>query len=267
MRRALLVMRLAVSLSLLFGLLGPVLARDAIIEGRFEPDATNVFQNLTISASGYITSQPGDVFVVNGDFLNGSVLNQSWSTAGAELSFQGGPVHNVTFAGAELQASYFGYAANFAFGTLRLGSGQSLVLGDGNATAGAAFYTQKLILAGGLAQIAQITGNGCNIYYDPTDAANAYLNAQTYPLAGGGAIIPVLAVLQIINETRPVAGTLRLTCVGVPSRLNTIEASPNLATGTFAAIGAVAVDATGNFRFDDQNAGAFAKRFYRVRFP
>lgn len=251
----------------LLSVAGSATERDLLVAGPVTADSTNIFQNLTVSASGYLTAQSGDVFVVNGDFLNGSTANVSWSTATAELSFQGGPVHQVTFAGADLQASFFGYTANFAFGTLRVGSGQSLVLGDGNATPGAAFYTQKLILAGGVAQIPLITGNGCNIYYDPTDAANAYLNAQTYPLAGGGAIIPVQAVLRIVSESRPVPGTLRLTCVGVPNRLNTIEASPNLATGTFAAIGSIAVDATGNFTFDDQNAGSFAKRFYRVRFP
>ena len=54
-----------------------------------------------------------------------------------------------------------------------------------------AFYTYELLLAGGVSQIANITGNGVSIYYDPTNSANAYLDDKTYSLTNGGEIAPV----------------------------------------------------------------------------
>ncbi len=229
--------------------------------------STNVFTDLIVGSGGYLTGSTGDTFVVSGDFLNASAQGALWSTTLSELRFQAGvAAHQVTFAGADMGPSYFGYQNNFAWGTLHLTSGQALMLGDGNATPGAAMYVTKLVLDGGLGQIARITGNGANIYYDPTNAANAYLNAQTYPLAGGGAIIPVIAVLQIVTESKA-AGGVTLTCKGVPSRLHTVQASPNLASATFAPIGTATADASGNLGFTDPAAGGFTQRFYRLVFP
>jgi spore coat protein A, manganese oxidase len=53
---------------------------------------------------------------------------------------------------------------------------------------------------------------------------------------------------------------------GSPQMPIKIEASPDLIT-PFATIGSVTSDATGAFQFDDQNAAAFSKRFYRVSYP
>lgn len=233
--------------------------------------STIFYQDLVVGSNGTISASSGDVYVVFGAFLNASTQGASWNTTAAELSFRGAATaHSFTLAGADLGRSYFGYLNNFAWGTLRLAAGQALTLGDGNGTPGAAFYATRVILEGGVGQVASITGNGASIYYDPTDPANAPLlsgaPAGVYALTGGGVLAPVQAELQVVNEQRVSASTVRLTCKGVPGRTNVIEASPNLVTA-FASIGSVNVDATGNFTFDDVNAGSFTKRFYRVRFP
>ena len=108
-------------------------------------------------------------------------------------------------AGSDKGASSSGFTNNFAWGQLILDSGGSLSLGNGTGLAAGtngAFYTYILTLAGGVSQIANITGNGVNIYYDPTNGANAYLGDKTYALTGGGEIAPVpepasLALLAI----------------------------------------------------------------------
>lgn len=68
-------------------------------------------------------------------------------------------------------------------------------------------------------------------------------------------------------STAQLANThIQLTCLGVPHRVNTIQASPDLIQ-PFVAIGTELADAEGNFTFDDPNAGSLTQRFYRVSFP
>jgi hypothetical protein len=189
-----------------------------------------------------------------------------WSTPSCELQFKGGTFHIFALAGVDLGPSHFGYLNNFSFGTFRLGSGHSLILSDGNLVPGVAIYVSTLVLEGGVAQIGSITGNGFFLYYDPTVAANAYLNAQTFPLAGGGAVQPVIATLKIVSTARLANQHIMITGLGVPNRLNTIQASPDLIQ-PFVAIGTALADAAGNFTFDDANAGSFTERFYRASFP
>ncbi|MBN1393871.1 MAG: hypothetical protein JW959_02415 [Pirellulales bacterium] len=62
---------------------------------------------------------------------------------------------------------------------------------DGNGTPGGAQYVREVLLADGLDQIADIAGNGLNLYYGPTRPENAYLRGQSYSLIGGGMLIPV----------------------------------------------------------------------------
>ncbi len=241
--------------------------------GLIELDSsTNIFTDLNIGSGGYLIGTAGDVFVVLGNFTNASTQNLLWSTGAAEISFKGGAApHLITFAGTDLGPSYFGFVNNFAVGTLRLAPGQALTLGDGNATPGAALYATRVILEGGLGQVASITGNGASIYYDPTDAANAGLLAGApggvYPLAGGGVLAPVGAALQIITESKLANGHISIQGLGVPLRTNTLQASPDLKTSFFAAIGTVVPAADGTFTFDDPNASLFPQRFYRLAFP
>ena len=235
--------------------------------GAFLSDpSTNIFTDLNVGANGYLSGGVGDRFIVTGNFANASTQNVAWSTAAAELSFSGGTAHAMSLAGADRGPTFTGYVNNFAWGILRLAPGQSLILSDGNATPGAAFYAEQLIIEGGLPQIAAITGNGFNIYYDPLNAANAYLNAGTYPLAGGGSIKPVGVVLKITSITRLPNTHILLQCLGVPSRNHTIAASPDL-IAPFNSIATALAAPDGTFQFEDVNAASFTKRFYRLSFP
>jgi fibronectin-binding autotransporter adhesin len=160
--------------------------------GAFISDpADNFFTDLIVNPNGVLVGGLGDRFFVSGNFLNGSLQAAGWQTSQAELTLHGGSLSSVAFAGSDAGPNYAGYTNNFAWGTLRLEVGQSLTLGDGNGTPGAALYATIVDLDGGLGQIGSITGNGFNIYYDPANAANAYLGNQIYPFANGGALVPV----------------------------------------------------------------------------
>jgi hypothetical protein len=151
--------------------------------------ATNYFSNLTISTSGVLVGGSGDRFVVANDLVNSSTQSLAWETAQAELDFSGSPVHHLVTTAADLGPTAAGYVNNFAFGTLSLSAGESLVLGA--SSGGAAVYVGGLDLQGGLSQVSSITGNGINIYYDPVNPANAYLADKSYSLAAGGTLTPV----------------------------------------------------------------------------
>jgi hypothetical protein len=118
-------------------------------------------------------------------------MSDSWETRFAELIFEGGGGHTLSYTGEDLGASYTGYQDNFAWDALRLSAGDSLTLADGDAAPGGALYVTLLDLDGGLGQIASLVGNGMSLYYDPSDAGNAYLDGQRYSLAGGGVVAPV----------------------------------------------------------------------------
>lgn len=155
--------------------------------------STTSYNNWIVGTTGSTTAGSGDLVEVTGNFLNNSTRNTSWNTALAELEFLG-TAHTMTVAGTDFGASTAGFSNNFAWNILQLGSGDSLILGKGTGLANdvqGAFYTKELLLAGGTSQIADITGNGVNIYYDPTNIANAYLGDKTYSLTGGGEIAPV----------------------------------------------------------------------------
>ena len=146
--------------------------------------------DVTNEGDAYLTGGAGDRFFVSGDFLSSSEASVLWDTAGAELIFQGGS-HSLAYTGEDRGRSFLGYDQNFAWGVLRLDSGNSLALQDGDATPGGALYVDVIDLEGGLAQIGSIAGNGLSIYYNPFSSENAYLGGQTYALSGGGALAPV----------------------------------------------------------------------------
>lgn len=166
--------------------------------------STTTFTTLTEGTTGVTQLSAGDEYKILLNFYNNSTQNTTWDTSNGILEFTGN-AHTMTVAGSDKGASSSGFTNNFAWGQLILDSGGSLSLGNGTGLAAGtngAFYTYILTLAGGVSQIANITGNGVNIYYDPTNGANAYLGDKTYALTGGGEIAPVpepasLALLAI----------------------------------------------------------------------
>jgi hypothetical protein len=204
------------------------------------------------------------LFSVSGDFSNGSLQNTAWATSKSELVFRGAPSHLFQLAGADAGTNYAGFTTNFSWGTVRLGAGERLVLQNGSGSAGA-LYTKSLILEGGLSQVSNLTGNGMKIYYDPAASGNAYLGGGTYPLAAGGAIIPVpVPPVQIVSITL-MSGNTRLDCTGLPNTAHQVQAGTNLAN--WRVIGSVTASPGGVFSFTDTNAPAFPIRFYRLHVP
>ncbi|MBM3726848.1 MAG: hypothetical protein FJW40_15685 [Acidobacteria bacterium] len=160
-------------------------------EGLFQSDpADNYFSTLEVMEMGYLVAGLGDRFFVTGDLFNHSTRHQDWDTVLAELLFLTGGIHILDVNGTDRGAYVTGRRNNFAWGLLRLGLGQSLVLRDASSAPGGAFYTGVLMLDGGLDQIGLIDSGGLNIYYDPTQAGNAYLLGAAWQLTGGGWLAP-----------------------------------------------------------------------------
>ena len=162
-----------------------------INNGAYKSDpSTQTFTDLTNSSVGYIHAAPGDLYKVSGDFLNHSTENALWDTSGATLEFIGASSHTMALAGADLGPAFFNFADNFSWSALVLDPGDTLALEDGAAPPGGAFYVDTLTgldLSCGF--VCNIFGNGFNIYYDPREAANAYLRGRNYDLEGEGRLI------------------------------------------------------------------------------
>ena len=232
----------------------------------FSDPSTNYFTDLIIGTNGYLNGGTGDLFIVSGNFINGSTQNTSWSTSSAELDFEAGISHQFSLAGADVGATTIGYANNFAWGTVRLYTGQSLVLADGNANPGAALYTNAMILDGGTAQISSITGNGYNIYYNPLNPLNSYLGGNSYALQGGGFIMPTKAGVKILSISVQTNKHVILHCVGVPSQSHTVQSTTDL-NQAFTPISTAIAGSDGTFQYEDSVAGSFPQRFYRISYP
>lgn len=180
----------------------------------FSDPSTNIFTDLVVGTNGYLVGGVGDQFFVSNDFINGSTRNTDWDTDLALLRFIAGgdSVHTFKLAGADLGALDSGFNDNYAWSSLELALNQQLYLQDGNAVSGGALYVGALtgaVLNAGT--ISNIHGNGFNIYYDPDNAANAYLGGHSFALADGG----VLAAAAPIPE--PETYALMLAGLGLVS--------------------------------------------------
>jgi hypothetical protein len=234
--------------------------------GVFNSDpATNYFTDLILGSTGYLLGGVRDQFFVAHNLLNASAQSNLWNTAQAGLFLKGGANHLMQLTGRDVGPSYTGYQFNSAWGTVQLGAGEPLTLANGSAAPSAALYTHKLILEGGLAQLASITGNGFNIYYDPLTPEDAYLSGRTYPLTGGGQVAPVTASVRIVSVSMLTNRQALLTCVGIANTAHSIRAATDLAS--WSVIGAATADSSGAFTFRDTNAPSFSGRFYRLSVP
>ena len=176
--------------------------------------ADNVFLDLVVESTGFLVGDADDRFLVSRDFLNASIQAQNWSTGHAELVFRGGPAHLFELAGADAGPAVGGLTDNFSWGTFRLEAGQTLTLQDGNATPGGAQYVRSLVLEDGIGQISSIVGNGLFLYYNPSAPENTYLGGATYPLTGGGAIMPLAPAVTTLSDAARVTCVLALLAVG-----------------------------------------------------
>ncbi len=161
--------------------------------GRYRSTGSfNSFRDLVVEDQGWIAASASD-FLITGDFLNRSTKASSWDTTQANLQLFGNGLHSVALAGADLGATRMGYANNFAWSALALGSGSRYQMLDGNATAGGALYVGLVELQDGVGQLRNINSN-YNIYYDALLAGNAYLAGQTYAFgSGSGHLIGIAA--------------------------------------------------------------------------
>jgi len=152
--------------------------------------STQTFNNLTVGAAGYLTGAAGDVFKITGNFVNNSAQSNAWNTLQAALAFATGTsnAHSVALGGADLGRTAAGFTNNFAWNSLDL-TGQTLTLTDGNTTPGGALYVEDLTgLTFSGSTVTDITGNGLNIYYDPS--VDLALGGKTFNLEGGGILAP-----------------------------------------------------------------------------
>ncbi len=157
--------------------------------------STQTFENLVVTENGYLQGGAGDVFVIENNFENHSLMASLWDTAESRLEFTIGDdaSHDVYLAGADLGAALEGYTDNFAWGVLGLDA-NTIALLDGNATAGGAFYAKEVSgadISGGI--VSNILGQaGLNVYYLALLPENGYLMGLTYDLTGGGQLIPII---------------------------------------------------------------------------
>ncbi len=154
---------------------------------------------LTVSSNSVITAASGAVVQVGGDLVNASTQSTSVNLTQGKVQLLGGVPHNVFWPGVDIGATSAGYTNNFAIGTLELGSGDSMVLYGINGSG--AIYLSTLLLdgySGGspatLIQDSILQSNSNEIvdmYYDPAQTGNAYLDDLTYALGNGGFLTPV----------------------------------------------------------------------------
>jgi hypothetical protein len=162
--------------------------------------STNSFNDLNTGSTGALVAGSGDQFTLTGNFHSISVLASQWNTLGATLEFSAGgssSTHALDVTG----IAGDGYTGNYAWGTLELDSGQSVLLDDAEETAGGALYVSTLDLAGApsgtslasfIASHLQNTDplDTVNVYYDSTQPGNEYLGDASYALGDGGVLAP-----------------------------------------------------------------------------
>ncbi len=186
---------------------GPV-----VIGGSYVSDpSTNIFtSNVTVTASGSLSGSNGDLFVFYRDFYNGSQDRSNFNLAFAGVLLTNGAgvsTHTLNLTNSlALDMGAVGMhaaqlATNFSIGTLSISLSNNVILtGVKSGAATNALYVGWLDLsawntnAGSLNStlLAALTLPDINLYYDASDARNAYLQDASYALwGGGGLLIPI----------------------------------------------------------------------------
>jgi hypothetical protein len=91
-------------------------------------------------------------------------------------------------------------------------------------------------------------------------AGAAGVRIDSISLTGGLACVP----LKILSITRLTSGHIFLQGVGVPNGSYTMQAAPDLNPSGF---GPITVSASGQWQYEDMDAGSFPERFYRLSYP
>ncbi|MEJ5330098.1 MAG: hypothetical protein WHT07_08085 [Desulfobaccales bacterium] len=175
---------------------------------------TQSFGNLKVEQYGYLVGGTG-TFTVSGNFLNYSTQNNQltgWNTTQATLAFTSGS-HEMYLAGVDKgqvtygsTAPYSTYADNFAWGTLSIAPGGSLVLkdsfpDDGNTAALYVGVISGLVFDKDTGLITNISGD-FNIYYDPYKNDFGF---KTFKLASGtgkvmSAVVPLPGSVWLLGS-------------------------------------------------------------------
>ena len=151
--------------------------------------SNNYFSDLKVGPTGYLQGASGDLFDLTGNLTTTSTQNTLWSTGASMLEFSGldGTAHILDVTGVDKGQTASGFLNNFAWGTLKIDAGNTLTL-EG---AGKALYVgvlDGLSISGSL--ITNLTGNGLDIYYDPTLQGNAYLRGEIFAFGDGSFLTP-----------------------------------------------------------------------------
>jgi hypothetical protein len=163
-----------------------------------------VANSIDVYPNGTISSTSSNPIVLANNFTNESTQNTTFDLSQATVKLVGGYSHTFVWPGVDLGPTYAGYTNNFAIGTLELAADGSTLNFDGPG----ALYVRTLLLdgysGGSLSSFIADTisnNNGpsdlLNIYYDPSQMGNAYLDDQTYALGGGGVLEPVASPLEL----------------------------------------------------------------------
>ena len=175
-----------------------------LINGKYASDpSTNIFlADVTVSQSGSLAGGAGDLFDFKKSLFINSTNRFGFDLAKSAVEFSGGGIHTNAITGQDFGTNDLGYAANFAYGELHLGSTNDQICftcGNIPAIASNGLYVGWLDLLGSTNFVANLHAtNTIHIYYDQTDTRNAYLGGLSYSLtdcdlvSAGGMLMPVI---------------------------------------------------------------------------
>ncbi len=169
------------------------LGQQVFLGGRFTGHtSTNRFSGSVHVLPGGTWTLPGGGLLDFGKNLRIESTNNPSGLAASVLRFSGGVEHEIGIAGPDHGPD--GTKACLAFGAVSLGSAADVLSFTGLSPGGTnAVYVGDLDLLGDLNLVANLRAPpSVRIYYNPTHRSptNLYLKNATYPLKGGGLLLP-----------------------------------------------------------------------------